>query len=112
MKPYLQRSLRSAAFLLAATLSVPAVAQSEVLPNLPAPRDEMPAAKRGSFTGSDFSFAEKAAKAGLREVAVSQEVKDKLMNPRVREFAEMMVKDHSAVNRELQSLASNKGATL
>lgn len=60
----------------------------------------------------DKAFFEKAAKAGMKEVEVSQAVQDRLMNPQVKDFAQTMVTDHTAVNNELSALAARKGVTL
>jgi putative membrane protein len=60
----------------------------------------------------DRSFFEKAAKSGMKEVAVSQAALPNLTNPQVKNFAQMMVADHSGANTELMSLASTKGVLL
>lgn len=61
---------------------------------------------------SDRAFFEKAAKAGMKEVEVSQGTLDHLANPQVKSFAQMMVTDHSTANTELLALAARKGVTL
>lgn len=61
---------------------------------------------------ADRNFFEKAAKSSHKEVAVSQAVLSKLTAPGAREFAEMMVRDHTAANEELLALAQRKGADL
>src|SRR5688572_6618644 len=53
----------------------------------------------------DRTFFEKAAKSGMKEVAVSKATQDRLMNPQVKQFARMMVSDHSNANAELMALA-------
>jgi len=65
-----------------------------------------------NLSHSDKSFIEKAAKAGMKEVAISESVLDRLVNPQVKQFAQMMVSDHSGANAELAALASAKGVTL
>ena len=60
----------------------------------------------------DRSFFEKAAKGGMKEVAVSTAAMDRLMNPQVKQFAQMMVTDHTGANAELLALAAAKGVTL
>lgn len=60
----------------------------------------------------DKSFLESAAKAGMEEVAVSQTALPHLANAQVKEFATMMVSDHSGANQELATLAARKGVTL
>jgi putative membrane protein len=54
-------------------------------------------------------FVTKAAEAGLTEVGLGQLAARKARNKKVVEFAERMVKDHSAANDELKALASEKG---
>lgn len=61
---------------------------------------------------SDRNFFEKAAKSGMKELAVSQSVLARLVNPQVKEFAQMMVTAHTSANAELMALASAKGVTL
>lgn len=53
-----------------------------------------------------------AAKGGMTEVEVSKLAKDRAMNPRVKNFAEMMVRDHSAANDELKTIARQKNVML
>jgi len=60
----------------------------------------------------DRAFFEKAAKAGMKEVEISQSTLDHLSNPQVKSFAQMMVSDHSQANQELMALAAKKGVTL
>lgn len=69
-------------------------------------------ANDGSLSRSDRNFLEEAAKSGLKEVQVSQVVLAKLATPAARDFAQMMVTDHSAANAELKALAARKGVTL
>ena len=66
----------------------------------------------GNLSHGDRSFVEKAAKSGMEEVAISRIAAERATNPQVREFAQMMVTDHSANNTELTSLAATKGVTL
>src|SRR4051812_4180370 len=61
---------------------------------------------------ADRSFIEKAAKDGSDEVEISRIAVERSSNPQVREFAQMMVADHSGANESLISLASTKGLTL
>jgi putative membrane protein len=60
----------------------------------------------------DRQFFEKAAKSGMKEVDVSSAVLPKLTAPAVRDFAQMMVSQHTQTNEELKALASRKGVTL
>ena len=61
---------------------------------------------------ADRNFFEKAAKSGMKEVDVSQQALNHLSAPDVRNFAQMMVDDHSKANAELAALAQKKGVTL
>lgn len=54
-------------------------------------------------------FVEKAAQAGLTEIAAAKSALAKSKDPGIRSFAERMVKDHGAANDELSSLARAKG---
>jgi len=60
----------------------------------------------------DRAFFEKAAKAGHKEISVSQGALDRLNNPQVKQFAQMMVSDHGSANAELMTLATAKGVTI
>ena len=103
--------LRCAAVLVATTLFSTLSAETSALPNSPSPtvtaRDDM-----SKLSHSDRSFIEKAAKAGMKEVEISQVVEGRVMDPQVKNFAQMMVADHMAANTELASLAAQKGVTL
>lgn len=57
-------------------------------------------------------FAVKAAAGGLMEVEMGKLAQEKATNPRVKNFAAMMVTDHTKANDELKMLASQKGITL
>lgn len=64
------------------------------------------------LTGNDSTFAQDAAKAGMMEVEAARVAQQNASNPRVKSFAEMMIRDHSAANDELKSLASAKNFML
>jgi putative membrane protein len=53
-----------------------------------------------------------AAEAGMAEVEIAKLAKDRATNPRVKNFAEMMIKDHSAANNDLMTVAREKNVTL
>lgn len=69
-------------------------------------------ATAADLSHSDRSFFDKAAKGGMKEVAVSQAVLSKLGTPSAQQFAQTMITDHSKANYELQQLAARKGVTL
>lgn len=60
----------------------------------------------------DESFFKNAAEAGIAEVAAGHMAESKGSSPAVREFAAMMVKDHSAANAKLKKIATAKGVEL
>lgn len=64
--------------------------------------------KEQVVSDKDKTFLEKAARSGLKEVVVSKAVLPHVTSGRAREFAQMMITDHSAANRELKTLAKSK----
>jgi putative membrane protein len=64
--------------------------------------------KEQVVSDKDREFLEKAAKSGIKEVAVSQAMLARASSPEVRAFAQMMVTDHTAANQELKTLAASK----
>ena len=65
-----------------------------------------------SSTKTDKGFFEKAAKSGMKEVAVSEAAMPNLTNPAVKDFAQKMVSEHGEKNQALSALAATKGVTL
>jgi putative membrane protein len=64
----------------------------------------------GDAGGMDpATFVTKAAQGGLTEVAVSKAAEAGSQDPKVKQFADQMVRDHSKANDELTSLAKSKG---
>lgn len=57
---------------------------------------------------ADKNFLEAAAQAGHTEVQASKLAQTKTANPRVKSFAETMVKDHTSVGADLDQLAASK----
>ncbi len=57
-------------------------------------------------------FLVKAADAGMAEVQLGQSAQSKAVNPRVKDFAAMMVHDHSAANDQVKSFASQRSVVL
>jgi putative membrane protein len=60
----------------------------------------------------DASFYKNAAEAGIFEVDAGHMAQEKGNNQQVKDFGSMMVKDHTAANDKLQSIASSKNITL
>lgn len=69
-------------------------------------------ASTGAPSAADRGFMLNAARGGLAEVELGRLAAGRASNGDVRSFGQMMVDDHSAVNAQLQTLASSKGITL
>lgn len=63
-------------------------------------------------TGAQNDFYTRAAQGGLAEVELSRLAQTNAQSPEVKQFAQMMLTDHSKANDELRSIASQKGVTL
>lgn len=57
----------------------------------------------------DRKFVLKAAREGMKEVALAQLAVSKAERPEVRELASQLVRDHTSSNRELMSIAQVEG---
>lgn len=60
----------------------------------------------------DASFYKDVAEAGIAEVDAGKLASEKANDSKVKDFAAMMVKDHTAANEKLQALAATKGVKL
>ena len=60
----------------------------------------------------DSAFFTKAAEGGMAEVELGKLAQEKSSNPSVKDYGAMMVRDHSAANDKLKSLAETKGIKL
>ncbi len=120
MKTTIPSTLRGAAFLLAASLAAALPVQaadpdpvtptsSPSQPSVPTPVLPDPATQ---VKHHERAFLEKAAQAGMQEVMISQAVMGALVSQPVRDFANTMVTDHNAVDRDLRTLALSKGVVL
>jgi len=81
--------------------------------------DSTNAAKMSDSTAStvatnsdDAQFAVTAANDGMAEVALAKLALQKTANLKIKDFANMMVTDHSKANDELMALAKSKNITL
>lgn len=61
---------------------------------------------------SDKEFVMRAAQGGMTEVELGKEASEKGGTSEVKDFGNRMVKDHTAANDELKSLAEKKGIAL
>lgn len=65
-----------------------------------------------SLDRSDRAFLEKAAMAGMAEVAMGRMAQQKATMQPVKDYAARMVEDHTKANSELMQLASTKGLNI
>jgi putative membrane protein len=61
---------------------------------------------------ADTNFILAAAQGGMTEVKLGELAATNGMRDDVKEFGQMMVKDHTAINDNLKALAAQKGVTL
>jgi putative membrane protein len=71
------------------------------------PQTQTPAA----LQAADLSFVLHAAEGGQAEVALGKLASEKATDDNVKQFGDMMAKDHSMANKELAGIASAKGTT-
>lgn len=62
--------------------------------------------------GADASFIQQAGQGGMAEVELSKLAEQKVKSGHVRKFAEHMVHDHTANNRELEKIATKENVAL
>lgn len=72
----------------------------------------LPMAAFAAAATPDLSFYKSLAEGGIAEVRDGKLAQQKSADPKIKEFAVMMVKDHSAANQELKALAQSKGIKL
>jgi putative membrane protein len=65
-----------------------------------------------SASNPDASFYKHAAEGGIAEVEAGHLAQDKSSSQQIKDFGAMMIKDHSAANDKLQSIAAGKNITL
>jgi putative membrane protein len=66
----------------------------------------------GQVTEDDTKFAVMAADAGMAEVELGKLALSKSSNADVKQYAQMMVDDHTAANNKLMTIAASKQITL
>lgn len=67
---------------------------------------------QGTVDDKTNTFMNDAAMGGMAEVQLGKLAQENGMNPRVKNFGEMMVRDHSAANDDLKAIARQKNVTL
>ena len=66
----------------------------------------------GKAAGKDNDFRTKAAQGGMAEVALGQLAVNQGSDPKIKEFGQRMVDDHSKANDELKMVAQRDGESL
>ena len=80
-------------------------------PAQPAARDSR-AAKSGAMTSDDQEFVQRAAASGRMEVEHGKMAASKAANAQVKAFGNMLVKDHTAANQQLGTIARRKNINI
>lgn len=65
-----------------------------------------------ALSGPDAKFAVEAANGGMSEVMLGNLAKQKATNPKVKDFGDMMVMDHTKANDKMKQIAAAKKITL
>jgi putative membrane protein len=60
----------------------------------------------------DASFLQDAARSSIREVEMSRGALTRSEDPKVKEFAQKMIDDHTRMNQELKSFATSRGVVI
>lgn len=63
-------------------------------------------------TLTDAEFVRKAAQTNIAEVKLGKLAAERASNPKVKQFAQLMVEDHSKAQRELAQIAEQKQLTV
>ncbi len=64
---------------------------------------------KSTLTVKEKAFMRRAAGGNAAEVQMAELVLKKTENPQIKEFAQMMITDHTAANKDLLQLASDEG---
>jgi predicted outer membrane protein len=113
MTPSLKPSLWATALSLSLALGTSPASAQETTPQTTPPGNR--GANERTFITTNLTpqqFAMEADWAGLKEIRASELALEKSEQSDVREFAEMMVRDHSVANRKLKSIAQQRGIQL
>lgn len=78
----------------------------------PRPSEIADGAQAAASASADSAFITKAAEAGAKEVAIAKLAVTKAASADVKAFAERLVKEHTALNRELSAFAESKHVDL
>jgi len=101
------RNLALTGLLCLSTLSAPVLAQTQAGSNIATTKPS----QRATLSGSDKSFLDESLVAGLATVEASKLMLTKSSNPKVKEYAQRLIKDVGTLNDELDAIATLKGMT-
>ncbi|QEI07401.1 DUF4142 domain-containing protein [Pigmentiphaga aceris] len=99
------RTLAAAGLICLGVLSAPVSAQA------PAGKTVASAPAGKQLGTSDKNFLDESLASGLAAVEASKLILTKTANPKIKTFAERMIKDQGALNDEIGALATLKGST-
>lgn len=68
--------------------------------------------RSGKMTEEDQEMMQDIAHANLAEIEVGKMALEKSQNEQIRKFAQRLIDDHTKANKELETLAKSKGASL
>ncbi|WP_192804969.1 DUF4142 domain-containing protein [Noviherbaspirillum aerium] len=68
--------------------------------------------RSGKLTEGDQEMMQDIAHANLAEIEVGKMALEKSQNEQLRKFAQRLIDDHTKANKELETLAKSKGASL
>ena len=74
-------------------------------------KNNMAEGTKGTVDDKTHNFINEAAMGGMAEVELGKLAQEKAMSQRVKNFGEMMVRDHSAVNDDLKAICRQKNVT-
>lgn len=77
-----------------------------------ATRNRKPGAGTATNPATETEFVKTAAKKGMAEVKMAQLATEKASDTKVKDLAELLVKDHTAANTELKSVAEGLGVKI
>src|SRR4051794_19216098 len=70
------------------------------------------AGNTATVSSDDTMFAKKAAQGGMKEVEIGKMVASKSSNASVKAYANRLVKDHSAANKDLMAIMKRKNISM
>jgi putative membrane protein len=71
-----------------------------------------PAGAPAQLSASDLQWVQNAARGGMAEVQLSQNVGERGANAEVRQFSQLMIADHNSANAELTHIATGRSTEL